>query len=30
MWQLIAKALLAGAMIAAIAELGKRHPALKP
>ena len=28
MWQLIAKALLAGAMIAAIAEIGKRLPAM--
>lgn len=28
MWQLIAKALLAGAMIAAIAELGRRLPAM--
>ena len=28
MWSLIAKALLAGAMIAAIAEIGKRLPAM--
>ena len=28
MWSLVAKALLAGAMIAAIAELGKRLPAM--
>ena len=28
MWTLIAKALLAGAMIAAIAEIGKRLPAM--
>ena len=28
MWGLVAKALLAGAMIAAIAELGKRLPAM--
>lgn len=28
MWQLIAKALLAGAMIASIAEIGKRLPAM--
>ena len=28
MWQLIAKALLAGTMIAAIAEIGKRLPAM--
>jgi hypothetical protein len=28
MWQLIAKALLAGAMIAAIAELGRRLPTM--
>jgi len=27
MWQIVAKALLAGAMIAAIAEIGKRLPA---
>jgi len=28
MWSLVAKALLAGAMIAAIAEIGKRLPAM--
>jgi hypothetical protein len=28
MWQLVAKALLAGAMVAAIAEIGKRLPAM--
>ena len=28
MWQMIAKALLAGTMIAAIAEIGKRLPAM--
>lgn len=28
MWQLVAKALLAGVMIAAIAELGRRLPAM--
>ena len=28
MWQIVAKALLAGAMIAAIAEIGKRLPAV--
>lgn len=28
MWQLVAKALLAGAMIAAIAEIGRRLPAM--
>ena len=28
MWQLLAKALLAGAMIAAISEIGKRLPAM--
>ena len=28
MWQLVAKALLAGAMIAAISEIGKRLPAM--
>ncbi len=28
MWQLVAKALLAGAMVAAIAEVGKRLPAM--
>ena len=28
MWQIVAKALLAGAMIAAIAEIGKRLPAM--